>query len=65
LNDDSCRSASRLLSDALDRSLTADEQHRVDQHLLTCPACRNCREHFRMLRWGAGRMGRSPFETSA
>ncbi len=41
-----CKHVSRLLSDALDRTLSPAEEDRVKQHLAICPACRNCRQHF-------------------
>ena len=45
-----CKLVSRLLSDALDRTLTPEEQQQVDLHLVTCPACKNCRQHFLTLK---------------
>ncbi len=45
-----CKHVSRLLSDALDRRLSPEEEDRVRQHLTICPACQNCRQHFLKLR---------------
>lgn len=41
-----CKHVSRLLSDALDRTLNTEEEGHVKNHLTMCPACRNCRQHF-------------------
>ncbi len=47
-----CKHVSRLLSDALDRTLRPEEADRVKQHLTICPACQNCRQHFlRLQTW--------------
>ncbi len=45
-----CRKASRLVSDALDRSLRPREESQLKEHLKVCPNCQNCRRHFLALR---------------
>jgi hypothetical protein len=44
----SCRQATRLLSDGLDRSLSLGERLRLGVHLLACPPCQRFR---RAARW--------------
>jgi predicted anti-sigma-YlaC factor YlaD len=45
-----CKNITRLLSDALDRPLTAGEWVSVGLHLPTCIGCRNYRKHIGLLR---------------
>lgn len=45
-----CKHITRLLSDALDRPLTAGEWVAIGVHLPTCSGCRNYRRHIRLLR---------------
>lgn len=45
-----CRRSTQLLSEALDRPLTPDEQREVEEHLAICPACTRCRKQFEELR---------------
>lgn len=46
----SCRDATRLLSDALDRPLAPVETEDLDSHLRRCPRCVECGRQFRLLR---------------
>jgi predicted anti-sigma-YlaC factor YlaD len=48
-----CKNITRLLSDALDRPLTAGEWIAVGLHLPTCSGCRNYRKHIGLLRAAA------------
>jgi predicted anti-sigma-YlaC factor YlaD len=48
-----CEHITRLLSDALDRSLTTGEWIAVGLHLPTCSGCRNYRKHIGLLRAAA------------
>lgn len=48
-----CKNITRLLSDALDRRLTASEWLAVRVHLPTCSGCRNYRLHIALLRAAA------------
>ncbi|SMG58528.1 zf-HC2 domain-containing protein [Paraburkholderia susongensis] len=48
-----CKNITRLLSDALDRSLTAGEWFAIRLHLPTCSGCRNYRKQIRLLRAAA------------
>lgn len=48
-----CKNITRLLSDALDRPLTAGEWIAVGVHLPTCSGCRNYRKHIGLLRAAA------------
>ncbi|MGA7779890.1 MAG: zf-HC2 domain-containing protein [Paraburkholderia sp.] len=48
-----CKDITRLLSDALDRPLTAGEWIAVGLHLPTCSGCRNYRKHIGLLRAAA------------
>lgn len=61
-----CKHITRLLSDALDRPLTAGEWIAIRLHLPTCSGCRNYRKQIGLLRVasrevsgiaGAGDMG--------
>jgi anti-sigma factor RsiW len=45
-----CREASQLLSEGLDRALTAEEREAVERHLAECPACTRCRGQFEEMR---------------
>ncbi|WP_027782078.1 MULTISPECIES: zf-HC2 domain-containing protein [Burkholderia] len=45
-----CKDIARLLSDALDRPLTASERLRVRVHLPLCGSCRQFREQIAVLR---------------
>jgi predicted anti-sigma-YlaC factor YlaD len=45
-----CKNITRLLSDALDRPLTAGEWIAVGLHLPTCSGCRNYRKQIGLLR---------------
>lgn len=51
-----CKHITRLLSDALDRSLTTGEWVAIRLHLPTCSGCRNYRKHIRLLRDAAQTM---------
>ncbi|WP_322022919.1 zf-HC2 domain-containing protein [Burkholderia sp. BCC1977] len=48
-----CRDVTRLLSDALDRSLTLHERMQVHVHLPTCSGCRAYRGQIALLRTAA------------
>jgi len=48
-NNKSCRLASKLASDACERSLSFTELFRMRLHLLMCQSCRNCEEEIRLL----------------
>jgi predicted anti-sigma-YlaC factor YlaD len=48
-----CKNITRLLSDALDRSLTTGEWVAIRLHLPTCSGCRNYRKQIRLLRTAA------------
>jgi hypothetical protein len=45
-----CPKATRLLSDAQDRELSAREQELLDSHLKICPACVRFAEQLRLIR---------------
>jgi hypothetical protein len=47
----SCRHATRLISDGLDRSLRLTEQLCLGVHLLGCRPCRRFRRAARWLHW--------------
>ena len=51
-----CRMATQLLSEALDRPLTPGERHEIEEHLAICPPCASCRKQFLELRRGIRRM---------
>lgn len=51
-----CRQISRLLSEALDRDLTAEEREMVVKHLAECPACTRCRGQFEEIRRAVRRL---------
>jgi hypothetical protein len=46
----SCRHASQLLSEAMDRRLSLRERIRLQLHLLICAACRNYRRQLLLIR---------------
>ncbi|WP_233804419.1 zf-HC2 domain-containing protein [Paraburkholderia sp. HP33-1] len=48
-----CKDITRLLSDALDRSLSTGEWLAIRLHLPTCSGCRNYRKQIRLLRVAA------------
>ncbi|MFL9965916.1 zf-HC2 domain-containing protein [Paraburkholderia sediminicola] len=48
-----CKNITRLLSDALDRSLTTGEWLAIRLHLPICSGCRNYRKQIRLLRVAA------------
>lgn len=50
-----CRRAARLLSAALDRSLTAEELAILERHLAACLYCRNYEIQIKFLHKAAGR----------
>ena len=45
-----CKEASKLVSQGLDRSLGRWERLRVHAHLLICSGCRNFSRHLRVIR---------------
>lgn len=45
-----CKHATELLSQGLDRKLSLAERLRLRAHLLICSGCRNAGRHFRFLR---------------
>jgi len=45
----SCKKASRLISDSLDRPLTFQEKCKMRFHLLICSMCRRARKHLKFL----------------
>ena len=51
-----CRQTSRLLSEALDRDLSAEEREEVQRHLAVCRACTRCHGQFEELRRALRRM---------
>jgi anti-sigma factor RsiW len=51
-----CRQTSRLLSEALDRDLSAEEREEVQRHLAVCRACTRCHGQFEELRQALRRM---------
>jgi hypothetical protein len=48
----SCREASRLLSQSMDRKLRLGEQARLRLHLMLCDACTNFKRQLQVLRKG-------------
>jgi hypothetical protein len=52
-----CREASRLLSERLDRPLRARERLALQFHLLMCIACGRAGRHFAVLRKAILRLG--------
>jgi len=53
----SCKEASRLASDALNRRLTLREWFALRTHLLVCAACRRFEQQIDLLRDAASRIG--------
>ncbi|UDM17386.1 zf-HC2 domain-containing protein [Vogesella sp. XCS3] len=51
----SCKQASRLISDGMDRPLSRSEQVRLSFHLLLCRNCRHFRQQMQQLRSGIRR----------
>jgi len=52
----SCRDASRLLSQSMERKLSLAEQAKLRLHLALCDACRNFGRQLKRLRQAAGRL---------
>ena len=50
-----CREAVRLLSAAIDRNLSAEEQGALERHLAACLMCRNYEVQVKFLHQAAGR----------
>ena len=50
LDDLDCHVASRLISDALDGAVGAEDQERMQRHFLVCQACRNVSDQMNFLR---------------
>ncbi|MFA6311772.1 MAG: zf-HC2 domain-containing protein [Sterolibacterium sp.] len=46
----SCKQATELMSQGLDRQLTLSERLGLRLHLLMCVGCRNTQKHLRFLR---------------
>jgi predicted anti-sigma-YlaC factor YlaD len=60
-----CKKVARLLSDALDRPLTASERLAVGMHLPTCSGCRNFRRQIGRLREASHELSSGASETPA
>jgi predicted anti-sigma-YlaC factor YlaD len=52
----SCKEASRLLSQSLDREMTLGELARLRLHLTLCDACRNFSRQLKQLRQAVARL---------
>jgi hypothetical protein len=52
----SCKDASRLLSQSMDRKLSLAEQAKLRLHLALCDACRSFGRQLERLRQAAGRL---------
>jgi hypothetical protein len=52
----SCKEASRLLSQSMDRELTVGEHARLRLHLALCDACRNFNRQLKQLREAVTRL---------
>ena len=52
----SCKEASRLLSQSMDREMTLGEFARLRLHLALCDACRNFDRQLKQLRQAVARM---------
>ena len=52
----SCKEASRLLSQSMDRQLSLGEQARLRLHLALCDACRNFNRQLKQLRHAVARL---------
>lgn len=50
----SCKEASRLASQKLDRNLNFGERFQLRLHLMYCAGCRRMEKQFRFLRQAAG-----------
>lgn len=55
----SCKEATLLMSQGLDRELSLGERISLRLHLLVCIGCRNTRRHFEILRLATRRIGMS------
>lgn len=55
----SCKEATLLMSQGLDRELSFGERISLRLHLLVCIGCRNTRRHFGILRLATRRIGMS------
>lgn len=53
----SCRQASRIVSESLDRKLTMQEQINLRMHLFICSMCRNFKQNIYMLEQMMRRLG--------
>jgi len=54
----SCRQATQLMSQELDRPLSLRERLGLRLHVMICGACDNYRRHMRILRDACRRLGR-------
>ena len=45
-----CHQSSQLMSEALDRQLSAEERVSLERHLKICLACQNCERQFAWIR---------------
>ena len=52
----SCKEASRLLSQSMDREMTVGELARLRLHLTLCDACRNFERQMKQLRAAVARL---------
>ena len=52
----SCKEASRLLSQSMDRKMSVGELARLRLHLTLCDACRNFERQLKQLRQGVMRL---------
>ena len=50
LDDLDCHAASRLISDALDGAVGAEDQERMRRHFVICETCRNVSDQMNFLR---------------
>ena len=60
----SCKEATRLCSEALDRTLDLRERLTLRMHLMMCSACTNYREHMAWLRQISSRYADGAFAES-
>lgn len=56
----SCREATRLMSEALDRSLKPSERIRLYIHVTVCAGCRNFGKHMHFIRDACRRFSAGP-----
>lgn len=56
----SCREATRLMSEQLDRELPVGERAKLSVHLAICSGCRNFRRQMDFLRQACTRLGKGP-----